>query len=77
MSNLNVYLLESDSTHLEYGVAYEAVVVAVDPEDARMVMFENSDREHRWFHPHDVTITVIAENPVGERGIILIRETAS
>lgn len=69
---MNVYIIESDGEG--YGFTDAAVVVAADPNDARLVMFESGE-DNRWFHPTEVTITVIATGPIGERGVILTHET--
>lgn len=73
MSDLNVYLIEDGGDDLDYGATDSAVVVAVDPDHARQVM-SGINHESRWFHPTNVTITVIATDPVVQPGIILTHE---
>lgn len=74
MSNLNVYLVELTGSNLDYGTTDSGVVVAEDMEAACGLM---SARTHdsRWYDQTRVTVTVIAENPIGERGVILTHET--
>lgn len=77
MSDMQVYLLERDLDVVEYGQTEAAVVVALDPNDARQLMRESDKDTYAWFDPAEVTVTHLGSSADGQRGVILTSEAQS